>query len=371
MPPASRPGFGENELNIGALIAVGCIAGTGAGLLAGLIGIGGGIVVVPVIYYGLMSNGVAPDEAVHVAVATSLAAILPAAVVSFLAHRRAGNTDFTFLRDWGPGIAIGVIAAQFAAPHVRGSFMTAIFAVLCLVFAIRFAFPQRFRPIAERPPGGAFRQIAGVGIGVSSGFAGIGGGILTNIVMTLSGLPMHKSIGRAAAAGVVVSVPATLAAALATKANHPLQIGSIDLTMWACIAPAQAAAAWFGACLAPLISANQLSRVFAIALTATGVTMLHSAAHATEGSNFIVAADMLVCTDPDSAADISAILADLDREVLVRRLMLVLSSGGCTDRFRGAHYERIQSSDPRFVKIRLGGYSNAYLVSLASDAPVP
>jgi uncharacterized protein len=133
--------LGENELNTVALIAVGCIAGTGAGLLAGLIRIGGGIVVVPVIYYGLVGSGVGPDEAVHIAVATSLAAILPAAVVSFLAHRRAGNTDFMFLRDWGPGIAIGVVAAQFAAPHVRGTFMTAIFAVLCLVFAIRFAFP--------------------------------------------------------------------------------------------------------------------------------------------------------------------------------------------------------------------------------------
>ena len=101
-------------------------------------------------------------------------------------------------------------------------------------------------------------------------------GILTNIVMTLSGLPMHKSIGRAAAAGVVVSVPATIAAALASKANHPLELGSIDITMWACIAPAQAAAAWLGARLAPVMSAELLSRVFATALSVTGVTMLHS-----------------------------------------------------------------------------------------------
>jgi len=263
-------------LNILALVALGAAAGAGAGLLAGLIGIGGGIVVVPVVYYGLLSSGVPPDEAVHVAVATSLAAILPAAIVSFLAHRRAGNTDCAFLCEWGPGIATGVVAAQFAAPHVRGSLMTATFALLCLVFAVRFAFPQRFRPLAERPPGGAIRHFASAGIGLSSGFAGIGGGILTNIVMTLSGLPMHKSIGRAAAAGVVVSVPATIAAALATKANHPLELGSIDITMWACIAPAQAAAAWLGARLAPAISAELLSRVFAIALSVTGVTMLHS-----------------------------------------------------------------------------------------------
>jgi uncharacterized protein len=263
-------------MSIAWLIGLGIVSGSGAGLLAGLIGIGGGIVVVPVVYYGLVSSGVAPDEAVHVAVATSLASILPAAVVSFFAHRRAGNTDFAFLRDWGPGIAIGVVGAQFAAPHVRGAFMTAIFAVMCLVFAVRFAFPQRFQPIAEQPPGGRFRHMAGAVIGITSGFAGIGGGILTNIVMTLSGLPMHKSIGRAAAAGIVVSVPATLAAALASKSHYAFELGSIDLTMWACIAPAQAGAAWLGAHLAPLVSAEHLSRVFAITLAVTGVTMLHS-----------------------------------------------------------------------------------------------
>ena len=96
------------------------------------------------------------------------------------------------------------------------------------------------------------------------------------MVMALTGLPMHKSIGRAAAAGVVVSVPATIAAALASKANHPMELGSIDITMWACIAPAQAVAAWLGAQLAPAISAEHLSRVFATALLMTGVTMLHS-----------------------------------------------------------------------------------------------
>lgn len=258
------------------LISLGLVAGAGAGLLAGLIGIGGGIVVVPVIFYGLVGSGVSGNEAVHIAVATSLAAILPASVVSFLGHRRAGNTDVSFIRDWGPGIAAGVIAAQLAAPHVRGSLMTGIFGLLCLVFAVRFALPQHFKPIADQTPSGLFRHIASIGIGVSSGFAGIGGGILTNIIMTLLGLPIHKSIGRAAAAGVVVSVPATIAAAFASKSQHAMQLGSIDLTIWACIAPAQSVAAWFGARLATRVRAEHLSRVFATALGATGVTMLYS-----------------------------------------------------------------------------------------------
>src|SRR5262249_35465298 len=188
-----------------AMISLGLVAGAGAGLLAGLIGIGGGIVVVPVIFYGLVDSGVSKDQAVHIAVATSLAAILPASLVSFLGHRRAGNTDVS-----------------------------------------------------------------------SSGFAGIGGGILTNIIMMLMGLPIHKSIGRAAAAGVAVSVPATVAAALASHSQHAMQLGSIDLTIWACIAPAQSVAAWFGARLATRISVEHLNRLFATALGATGLTMLYS-----------------------------------------------------------------------------------------------
>jgi len=135
--------------------------------------------------------------------------------------------------------------AQVIAPYVDGRLLAALFGSLCLIFAVRFAFPERFRPLVDQPPGGHFRDIAGLGIGAVSGFAGVGGGILTNIVMTLSGLPMHKSI-------VVRPPPGRCqhsgddCAALASKALQPTQIGSIDYAIWACIAPAQAIAAWFG-----------------------------------------------------------------------------------------------------------------------------
>jgi uncharacterized protein len=258
------------------LVVLGAASGAGAGLLAGLIGIGGGVVIVPVVFYGLIEGGTPADQAAHVAVGTSLAAILPAALVSSVAHWRAGNTDIRFLRDWGPGIATGVIVAQLAAPHIRGSLMTGFFALLCLIFSARFAFPRRFGPIMERPPAGRFPGFAGAVIGLSSGLAGVGGGILTNIIMTLAGMPMHKSIGRAAAAGVVVSLPATLVAAFATGTTAPTRLGSIDLAVWASVAPAQAAAALFGARLAQSIAADNLSRIMAIALLATGAVMLYS-----------------------------------------------------------------------------------------------
>lgn len=258
------------------LVLLGAVSGAGAGLLAGLIGIGGGIVIVPVVFYGLIEAGTPADQAAHIAVGTSLASILPAALASSVAHWRAGNTDIRFLRDWGPGTGTGVVVAQLAAPHVRGSVMTGLFALLCLIFATRFAFPSRFAPIIDRQPSGGFPTIAGAAIGLSSGLAGVGGGIVTNIVMTLAGMPMHKSIGRAAAAGIVVSLPATCVAAFAPGISGPMRLGSIDLAVWASVAPAQALAAWFGARLAQRVTAHNLSRIMAAALLATGVVMLYS-----------------------------------------------------------------------------------------------
>jgi uncharacterized membrane protein YfcA len=215
------------------LICLGLASGAGAGLLAGLIGIGGGIVIVPVMYYGLLSAGASADQAAHIAVATSLAAILPAALASSFSHWRAGNTDLPFLREWAPGIVLGVVTAQLAAPHLRGSALTAVFGLFTLMAAVRFAVPTRFRPLFDQPPNGNLRHLAGLGIGLVSGFAGVGGGIMTNVVMVLSGVPMHKSIGRAAAVGVVVSLPATIVAAFGSAPAEAGNLGSINLSMWA------------------------------------------------------------------------------------------------------------------------------------------
>src|ERR1700730_9304820 len=224
------------------LICLGLASGTGAGLLAGLIGIGGGIVIVPVMYYGLLGAGASADQAAHIAIGTSLAAILPAALASSISHWRAGNTDLAFLREWGPGIALGVVAAQLVAPHRRGSALTGVFALFPLVAAVRFAVPGRFQPMLNQPPNGNFRRLAGLGIGLVSGFAGVGGGIMTNVVMVVSGVPMHKSIGRAAAVGVVVSFPATIVAAFGSAPAQAGDLGSINLSMWGRIAPAPAGA---------------------------------------------------------------------------------------------------------------------------------
>jgi uncharacterized membrane protein YfcA len=98
------------------LVLLGGVSGAGAGPLAGLIGIGGGIVIVPVVFYGLIEAGTPADQAAHLAVGTSLAAILPAALVSSVAHWRAWNTDIRFLRDWDPASPPG-LSSHNSRPH--------------------------------------------------------------------------------------------------------------------------------------------------------------------------------------------------------------------------------------------------------------
>src|ERR1700748_1547759 len=102
------------------LVGLGATAGGGAGLLGGLVGIGGGVVIVPAVFYGLTSVGASANDAAHVAVATSLASIVPSSFVSFLRHVRSGHVDVRFLRDWRPGIVGGVAVAQLAGAHIDG-----------------------------------------------------------------------------------------------------------------------------------------------------------------------------------------------------------------------------------------------------------
>ena len=227
-------------------------------------------------FYGLVETGTPGDLAAHVAVGTSLAAILPAALVSSLAHWRAGNTDSRFFREWGPGIVSGVVVAQLAAPHLRGSVMTGIFALLCLTFAIRFAFPSRFGPVMERPTGRQLPQHRRH---------------RDRLVLRLgrrrrrhSHEHRHDACWNADAqehwpgrcSRCCRQSPSTLVAALASGGSAPTRIGSIDLAVWASIAPAQTIAAWFGARLAQHVAADNLSRVVAGALITTGAVMFYS-----------------------------------------------------------------------------------------------
>ena len=106
-------------------------AGAVGGLLAGLLGVGGGIVIVPVLEIALGFAGVDPSVRMHIAVATSLATIIPTSIASARAHHRRDSIDFGVIRYWSPWIAVGAVAGIFIAANVSGDFLAAVFAVVC------------------------------------------------------------------------------------------------------------------------------------------------------------------------------------------------------------------------------------------------
>src|SRR5664279_4126078 len=129
------------------------VAGAVSGLLAGLFGIGGGTVLVPVLYQGLELIGVADAVRMQVSVGTSIAIIVPTAIQSFLAHRKRGAADTQLLKDWLVPLPIGVIAASIVAAYISGDALRAIFAVVALLVAVRLLFNREsWRLGSDVPP---------------------------------------------------------------------------------------------------------------------------------------------------------------------------------------------------------------------------
>lgn len=259
------------------LTAMMLLTGAVGGLLAGLLGVGGGIVIVPVLDLVLSSMGVDPSVRMHVAVATSLATIIPTAISSSRAHHAKGAVDMAQLKRWSIAIFLGAVAGVLIASRVTGDVLSAVFGVIALVVAIKMLLPLEGRHIAEAIPGGPGGQLLPFAIGGFSSMMGIGGGTLSVPTMTLFNFPIHRAVGTAALFGLLISVPATIAFVI-TGWNVPGlptgSLGYVNLIGLAIIAPVSYFAAPWGARLAHSLSKRRLSILFGLFLAVVSARML-------------------------------------------------------------------------------------------------
>jgi uncharacterized membrane protein YfcA len=266
------------ELGIFALGLV--IAGVVGGLVAGMLGVGGGIVVVPVLYHVLALLGVDPDTRMHIAVATSLATIIPTSFSSVRSHDRRGAVDWQLLRRWAVPMVIGVLIGSALSGIVRGQTLSLIFACVALPVALHLAFGGEDRRIAERLPEGLGGLALPAAIGGVSTMMGIGGGTVGVPAMTLCGVPIHRAVGTASAFGAIISVPGTIGAIIAGwHASHvpPYSLGYVNLLGFILIAPASYFTAPLGASLAHSTDRKRLRAVFALFIAITAARMLYDA----------------------------------------------------------------------------------------------
>jgi uncharacterized protein len=198
MPPA-----GELIWFAAALAGAGAVAG----FLAGLFGIGGGAILVPVFYqlFGLLHI----DDAVrmHLSVGTSLAIIVPTSIRSFMAHRKRGAVDQQLLGSWILPVPLGVVSASVVAASVSSAGLRAIFALIAILVGLRMLLNRQHWRLGSILPGNPVRAIVGWLIGLLSGLMGIGGGVLNNTFMTLYGRPVHQAVATSAGVGVLIAIP--------------------------------------------------------------------------------------------------------------------------------------------------------------------
>ncbi|MDO8904070.1 sulfite exporter TauE/SafE family protein [Hydrogenophaga sp.] len=257
-----------------ALLATGLVAGT----LAGLLGVGGGIVIVPVLYHLFTLLGIDESVRMHVAVGTSLATIIPTSIMSSRAHRKKGSLDMALIKRLMPSVVVGVIAGSIASRYLSGGVLTAVFATVALVVALNMAFKKEGFTVGNGLPGPAGTALLGGGIGGISTLMGIGGGTLSVPILNALRVPMHTAVGTGAMLGMVISFPGALAFlfnGLDVPLRPPLSIGYVNLLGMALIVPATMLTTGFGAKLAHSIDARRLRQVFAAFLALTSLRMFY------------------------------------------------------------------------------------------------
>lgn len=252
------------------------VTGAFAGILAGLLGVGGGIVIVPVLYFVLQTLGISPATAILVATGTSLLVIVPTSISSVRAHHKRGNVDWALLKRWWPFMIVGVVCGSALALRVNGEVVSGIFGVIAVLVAANMLFRAKAAPIAQQLPGMVGQGAMAGGIGFFSVMMGVGGGTLGVPLLTSCNYPSHRAVGTASFFGLLISVPGAIAMLLAeTPADAPEgMVGMVNVPGFAFIVPLTVLLAPFGAWLGSKLDAVMLKRVFAIFLCISGGRML-------------------------------------------------------------------------------------------------
>lgn len=258
------------------LLAIGALAG----FMAGLLGIGGGLILVPGIYFGMGLLGYDSPHLMHIAIGTSLASILPTGLSSARAHWKRGTVDLVILRQIVPGTLCGSILGVLTAAQSSGEGLKFVFGFAVLLVAIlMFIDPRRYQ-FMDGLPRQPWTFLVGVFIGILAALMGIAGALLCVPFLVLCKTPLHTAIGTSSAIGLSVSAPAAigfLMIGFAEVTGVPFTFGYINLLAFAFIIPLSILMAPLGAKLSHSLNVNVLRRVFAVFMTIIAFKMLYSA----------------------------------------------------------------------------------------------
>jgi uncharacterized protein len=247
-------------------------AGFVTGILAGLFGIGGGALIVPVLYEVFRVLGVPDEVRFQLCVGTSIAIIVPTNVFSYFTHRGKGAVMMDVVRAWAVPAVIGVAAGSAIAAFASGAVLKLAFVLIATVIAFKLLFGRETWRLADDLPGPAGMAAYGVFVGLAASLMGISGGSISNMILTLYGKPIHKAVATSAGLGVPITVAGTIGYILAGLPQQsllpPLSLGFVSLIGFALMAPVSSFTAPYGARLAHALSKRRLEIAFGCFLLA-------------------------------------------------------------------------------------------------------
>lgn len=263
----------DNSTTILAL----AITGIFAGILSGMLGVGGGIVIVPALYFLFQQFDVSAHSAMLIATATSLATIIPTSISSIRSHNKKGNVDFSLLKNWFLYVFIGVVIGSLLVTKINGNWLTVLFGLIASLSALNMLLRTGKSALVHTLPGKPGQSIMATGIGFFSSMIGIGGGTLSVPLLTAFNYPAHRAVGTAAAIGLLISLPGAFTMLMlgVTPEDAPLgTYGLVNVVGFVCIVPLTVLFAPLGVSIASKMDANKLKKTFAIVLLITGIRML-------------------------------------------------------------------------------------------------
>ncbi len=269
---------GHSLTDLAFLAASLAAAGALTGILAGVFGVGGGALIVPVLYELFRILGVPEETRMPLCVGTSLAIIIPTSIRSFRGHQSRGAVDMKILRAWIAPTIIGVLIGSFVARYAPPALFKIAFMTIAGVSATRLIFNLKWR-LGDEPPQGVALRIFGFVNAFLSALMGIGGGQLATMFMTFYGRTIHQAVATSSGVGVLISVPGAIGFMLAGWDKPflpPLSIGFVSLIGLAAFAPVSVMTAPLGVKIAHALSKRKLEMAFGIFLLLVSSRLLVS-----------------------------------------------------------------------------------------------